>query len=549
MNIKLNYSAILCLLSLVIGISCTDLLTEKPASYYATANFFTNPANANMAIIGIYDVMSKLDSYGEKEMYMPCSDDNYTMASPMVNDNDRRNITFYWVVPQNNFLITLWTNKYLGINRANFAISNIQKMPGYLGSDSTILRKYEGEARFLRAVMSYDLVKYWGDVPYKTDPTSTVAQAYTGRVNRDSIYNQIVKDLTIAKLRLPWATSATTPEHATSGAARAMLMRVLLSRAGYSLKIDGNLTRPDDATRTAYFNAIVAEGDTFLLNGYHNLYPSYYGFFKNNSAGIASSSESIYEVAFYSATGSSEDSGFWGTSIGPATDVNSPYGRANSFFRAIPEWDAWYDSTDPRRYTNICKYSINAKGDSVSTSNKALWYPGKWRRQWMLGKAKDPNNTDVNFCLLRYADVLLMYAEALNELGRTTDAITALNLIRARAKIALLKSDFSNYTVIYKAPKVKNLSYIQDADNQGKFRTALYWERGFELCYEGTRKYDLIRWGILYEALINTTTAAFTTDYPPKINFIKGKHELFPIPQREMDVNVSLNHINNPGYN
>ena len=531
--------------------SCKDQLTETPSSYIASESFFTNTTNANMAIIGIYDDLSKLNHYGSSEMYVQTSDDNYLVIGT-TTDNGRRDISHYLVTPGNNNLGYMWMYKYQGIDRANFAIENISKIPYKTSADSVLLSQYVGEAHFLRALLSYDLVRYWGDVPYKTTSSSAIGDAYNARVDRDTIYNQIVADLNIAKTKLPWAKVGSSPERATQGAARALLMRVLLSRAGYSLKMDGTLTRPDDTKRAAYFNAIIDEYAAFQQNGYHSLFTSYYQFFKNNSAGVLSSQESLFEIAFFTSTGGPEDAGNWGAGIGPLTDPASKYGRANSYFAVLPEWDLWYDTKDIRRVTNICKYAVTATSDSVAnTNNKYAYYPGKWRRNWMPYPAKDPNNTDVNFCLLRYADVILMYAEALNEVGRTPEAIVALNKIRARVNITPLSSDFSNYALIYKAPKVNNLAFIDDFNDQGKFRTVLYWERCFELCYEGTRKYDLLRWGILYEAIqgMKTTYINKSLSYPAPFNFVKGKHELFPIPQKEMDVNYKLNHVNNPGYN
>jgi hypothetical protein len=489
-------------------------------------------------------------------MYVQTSDDNY-YVSGTATDNQKRDISHYMVTPSNSNLGDLWLYKNLGIDRANFAIENISKIKYITSSDSALLSKYIGEAHFLRALLSFDLVRYWGDVPYKTTSSSNIGDAYNPRVDRDTIYNQIVKDLNIAKARLPWAASASSPERATQGSARGLLMRVLLARAGYKLNMDGTFTKPVDAKRLEYFNAVISEYTAFQQNGYHSLFPSYYQFFKNNSAGILSSQESLFEVAFYTPTSAKEDAGNWGAGIGPLTDQASKYGRANAYFRVLPEWDEWYEATDIRRVTSICKYNVTAISDSSVTGlSKYSYYPGKWRRQWMPYPAKDPNNTDVNFCLLRYADVILMYAEALNEVGRTSEAIDALNIVRARSNATLLSQDFSNYTTLYQPKnKVNNvltpklLPFIPDADSQGKFRTALYWERAFELCYEGTRKYDLLRWGVLYEAIQNMKTTYVITSYLAPTNYVKGKHELFPIPQKEMDVNFKLNHVNNPGFN
>ena len=154
----------------------------------------------------------------------------------------------------------------------------------------------------------------------------------------------------------------------------------------------------------------------------------------------------------------------------------------------------------------------------------------------------------------------------MNELDRTDEAVELLNMVRKRAGITELKKDFSNYAMIYKAPKVIDLDFIDDSTPAGKFRTALYWERGFELCYEGTRKYDLIRWGILKESLENMyaymkSTEKFPDGDPKKYKyalnafpagkgdrFVTGKHELFPIPLMEIQRNKALGSLNNPGY-
>ena len=164
---------------------------------------------------------------------------------------------------------------------------------------------------------------------------------------------------------------------------------------------------------------------------------------------------------------------------------------------------------------------------------------------------KDPNLSNVNFCNLRYADVVLMAAEAYNELDNTPEAWNLLNSVRKRAGATEITA--ANYASFFKAPKVYNLDFISDGDEKGKLRTALYWERGLELAFEGQRKYDLIRWGILKEAItlfsektvVNTSS---TTAYPAGKNFQKGKHELFPIPTDEMQVNYLLGNKNNPNY-
>ena len=151
---------------------------------------------------------------------------------------------------------------------------------------------------------------------------------------------------------------------------------------------------------------------------------------------------------------------------------------------------------------------------------------------------------------IRYGEIVLTAAEAYNELGNTAKAWELINMIRKRAKATELS--LSNYKSLMKAPKVWDLNFIDDSDETGKIRTVLFWERAFELAYEGVRKYDLIRWGIFKETLqlFGQKTVANQKGiyYPAGNNFQTGKHELFPIPEDEMLINYKLNNKNNPGY-
>jgi hypothetical protein len=543
--------------------SCNDLLIEEPVSYYKKENFFTSAANAEMSIIGIYDVFARLEHYGQREMAMHSSDDTYYIRGTGT-DNTRRDISHYTLTSTNQWVEQVWECKYEGLNRANFTISGIESMEEYLsGTPDPKLVKLAAEAKFLRAFLAFDLVKYWGDVPFKTAYSTDYEAAYGPRVDREVIYDQIVSDLNFAKENLEWATASSSPERATQGAARALLMRVLLQRAGYSLKMDGTSTRPDDMKRQEYFNAVIREWEAFQQNGYHGFYnDGYLELFKGFSFGILNSKESLFEIAFYSVDGSKEDSGNWGTWNGPQVALpNVPpsealnhMGRANAFFRVVPEWKDFFEDSDVRRDVMVCTYQYNwnrAQNTHVKSenSNKKNWYPGKWRREWMPLGYKDPNNTDVNYCNLRYADVVLMAAEAYNELNQTSTAWSLLNQVRDRANATAITS--ATYATLLKAPKVYDLPFINDATEAGKFRTALYWERAFELAFEGQRKFDLIRWGIIKEALAlfnENTVSAVQPDYPAGVNFIKGKHELFPIPLDELQVNWHLEGKNNPQY-
>ncbi len=542
------------LVCLLATTACEETLTENPDSYYNRKDYFTTVDKANMAVIGIYNVLPTLYGYMDG-MGLPCSDDMY-YAQGVVSDNTRRDISHYTVRPSNAWILSVWSGKYQQINRANYTIDGIEGMADY--AKNTKLQALVGEAKFLRAQAAFDLVRYWGDVPFTTQYTADYASAYQPRTSREKIYNQIVDDLNAAKSALAWGTASSSPERATQGAARGLLMRVLLTRAGYSLQADGTLTRPETSVRTECFKGVMAEWEAFTANGYHGFYAGgYKELFKGFSAEVLNSQESLFEVAFYYPGAAS----YWGTYIGgtvaaPGTsaDAGKVMGRAAVTFRAVPEWWDFFEAADQRRDVSICTYNYtwdSATGTHVQSKTTGItnWTPAKWRREWMALGYKDPNITDVNFCLLRYADVVLMAAEAYNEQGHTAKAWELLNSVRTRSGATAVTT--ANYPTLMKAPKVYNLSFIDDANEAGKIRTALYWERGFELAFEGQRKYDLIRWGILKEALVlfnGSKVNASSQLYPAGKNFQTGKHELFPIPEDELQVNHKMENKNNPGY-
>lgn len=551
--------------------SCEDTLTENPDSYYTREDFFINAQNAEMAITGIYSMLTSIYDQIDGQS-SAASDDMLYPAGGYVTDNARRDMGHYTLTTSNKTLETLWNNKYEQLNRANYCIQNIEAMKGY--SKSKDLQRLVAEAKFLRALAASDLARYWGDVPFKTYYSKSYESAYQPRTSREDIYDQAVLDLNDAKEVLPWADASTSPEKITQGSARALLMRILLTRAGYSLQMDGTLARPVDSKRKEYFKAIISEWEAFEKNGYHGFYNGgYEALFKSFSEGILNSRESLFEVGFSYPT----NKGYWGTYMGPSvaapnvpmSEAGKYMGRANASFRAVPEWHGFFETTaieengktvetpvDQRRDVAICTYQYiwdNATMTHIKREDTRgrNWYPGKWRREWIpSGNTHDLNSTDINYCLLRYADVVLMAAEAYNETNDTPRAWELLNRVRERAG-ATQVTTLAKYREVQ--PKLYDLPYFNSGNEQDNFRTALYWERGLELAFEGQRKYDLIRWGVMEQALkrFGENTAANSGTNPAYIAptfFQSGKHELLPIPLDEMQVNYKLEGKNNPGY-
>lgn len=579
-------------------VSCD--LTEKPTSFYEMDTYFTTADKAKMAVIGIYDCLAAEGSYGQYVMPFASSDDMYMVRGTATGDGTRRDISHYALTSSNTWVASVWNYIYEGIDRANTAIAGIEKMPGYENSDE--LKELVAQARFLRAFLAFDLVRYWGDVPFKTTSTGSFGDTAQPRTEREKIYDQIIIDLDFAKIHLKPGNEVASSEVPCRGAARALLMRVYLQRAGYSLdRTTRTLTRPDDATRKNYFDAVIEEWKAFGTEGYHNFYGAgYEELFKNYSKLVLNNQESLWEIAFEPNNGQKDNAGYWATYNGPLVDAPDAgsgaanqnfFGRANAFFIVLPYWGDFYDDNDVRRDVNFVDYVYRwVKKDKAQVkmsvcqeiSKNMYRYPGKWRREWMALGFVDPNHTGVNYCPLRYADVVLMAAEAYNEINDTPKAWELLNDVRARAHATEINS--SNYASLMKAPKVYDLPFISDGDEAGKFRTALYWERAFETAYEGQRKFDLIRWGVLGDALRAAQTYIegweeganlfkdvdkngkptkleegespavwdpvvwATQNYVAGHNFVDGKHELLPIPLAEIQSNAQLNGENNPGY-
>ena len=582
---------------LSMGVVSCDL-TEKPTSFYEMDTYFTTADKAKMAVIGIYDCLAAEGSYGQYVMPFASSDDMYMVRGTATGDGTRRDISHYALTSSNTWVASVWNYIYEGIDRANTAIAGIEKMPGYENSDE--LKELVAQARFLRAFLAFDLVRYWGDVPFKTTSTGSFGDTAQPRTEREKIYDQIIIDLDFAKIHLKPGNEVASSEVPCRGAARALLMRVYLQRAGYSLdRTTRTLTRPDDATRKNYFDAVIEEWKAFGTEGYHNFYGAgYEELFKNYSKLVLNNQESLWEIAFEPNNGQKDNAGYWATYNGPLVDAPDAgsgaanqnfFGRANAFFIVLPYWGDFYDDNDVRRDVNFVDYVYRwVKKDKAQVkmsvcqeiSKNMYRYPGKWRREWMAPGFVDPNHTGVNYCPLRYADVVLMAAEAYNEINDTPKAWELLNDVRARAHATEINS--SNYASLMKAPKVYDLPFISDGDEAGKFRTALYWERAFETAYEGQRKFDLIRWGVLGDALRAAQTYIegweeganlfkdvdkngkptkleegespavwdpvvwATQNYVAGHNFVDGKHELLPIPLAEIQSNAQLNGENNP---
>ena len=530
MNLIKRKIRIVVLISLILGLSaCEEQLIEEPISSYATETFFQTVKQANMAVLGVYNVLGEHTTYGKQlSLIFTLDTDEMNMRGTSIGD-EKRQISHYSSNPGGTWIRTTWMELWKGIERANICINKIPEMDLYEnGTEDQVklLKRYLGEAKFLRGMIYFDLVRTWGAVPLKTNPTKAGDDLYLERSSIQEIYNLIDQDMKEAAELVPWLSELSTNEERVSkGAVLGIHARACLMMGGYYLDYqDGQLKRLD--TYKSYYQKALDLTKRVMESGEHGLNDSYERVFRNYCENIVDNKESMFEIGLYNPEGNSGNCGIIGTYNSPKVNAKSPYGGASSFVNTTPVVYERFSEDDLRRDVAIATYEVLANGSQKELTGKKEWQwaPGKWRRDWHSAGPKDRNNTDINWVILRYSDVLLMRAEAENEIneGPNDEAYGAINLVRERAGI----------------------DHIPTGLDKEEFFEALKNERVLELCFEGWRKLDLYRWNIMGETLrsYEAQCKEMYTKAPVIMGtlFDDNKDELLPIPQREIDENTNF---------
>ena len=462
--------------------SCEDYLTVNPVSSFGPDYVFSNVGNATKALYGVYACLGGDQAYGIRiSMYYPYDNDEMMGQGPGNADNERRDIAHYNVQPINTQLANPFNQLYRGIERANICIDNIPKMEMYSsGSESqkNELKRLYGEALTLRAQFYFELVRNWGDVPAQFIPSSFATDLFLTKTDRDIIYDQILSDLEVAATLVPWRTEVPAEERVTQGAVRALRARIALAAGGFSLR-GTQMTR-----RTDYLDLYtIARDETKAIMdaGQHQLNPSFEAVFKDAVCAqtFEPNGEIIWEVGMTGGSSATGDSKL-GYYNGPRAN-----GKGNSALTVLPTTFYAFDPEDTRRDVTCVIYNVNVNKNQAATSLASI-SDGKYRRDWISPDAFESQAQyfGLNWVMIRYSDVLLMYAEAENELNGPTLAYDAINQVRRRG---------------FGKP-VNTPDAIVDVPaglTKTEFFDVIVKERMLELCGEGLRKYDLIRWNLL----------------------------------------------------
>lgn len=472
--------------------SQSDLELTNP-NQLLPESFFQTEAQVQASVNAAYANLQTFSLYGRLMFYMMDNMSQENGGNPQ-EEADKKTYREFSFDSSNVQILDYYTACFLGITKANFVIANAGKInaipEGIL--TSTKKNKFIAEARFLRGYYYFLLVNRFGGVPiWETLPSGPIGKA---RGTRDQVYDLIIKDFQFAANNL-LDKSVEQKGRATKGAAWAMLGKALLYQNKHKLALDA-------------FNEV--KGYTLESNYYNN-------FMEETEHGV----ESIYEIQYdlKLGTGSKWDSPTSGTGLNEATFRGQDYGNLN-WFNVYPSDNLLneFEAGDKRfagsfyvvgdKYNNGNSTMVAANFAAGGSTRKAAWK--KYQNYYK--KTDEAQESGINVKIIRWADVLLMKAECENEVGSRTVAIDYVNQVRARAGLTALP---------YKTEKADVFA-------------AIVHERKVELSGEQVRFDDIIRWGISDTALKGS-------------NFVKGKNELWPIPDKVYSTNPAIG-AQNPNY-
>ena len=474
-----------------LGLGACHYLDVAPVALLSTADTFSTVSGATSAVLGAYDPLSGDNTYGTRlSMYYPYDTDEL-IGSSGTFDTGRRGIARYNAFASNTEIINPWNNLYQGVERANICVKNIPLMPQYdsgSAADTAAVHRLYGEALTLRAQYYYELIRNWGDVPAQLTPSSYDQNLSLPNSDRNQTLTQLIADLGVAEKLVPWRTGVDVPnERITKGGVKALRARLCLQRGGYALFGNAMVRQPDYQD----YYRIARQECLELMNQrqQHTLNPSFSDLWLGvNQQRHDAYNEIMFEVGMAGSTATGDSKlGYYN---GPRLQASPIYGSTQGAITVVPTYFYAFDSLDVRRDVTIAPYQFASGANVRSGVALNTIYDGKFRRDWHVPALPGTNNyLGYNWPIIRFADVLLMFAETDNELnGPTPEALAALLEVRTRG--------FGGDA----AAAAAGLNTGSQAD----MFNAIVNERLLEFGSEGVRKYDLLRWNLLADKLATT---------------------------------------------
>jgi hypothetical protein len=497
---KLTFMAMMAMLLVITG--CKKFLDQQPITDVSAEVAFADVPSAYKALAGAYSRLVGDAGFGIRlSLYYTVDTDEMQGPTGAV-DNDRRDLARYSATSGNAQITNPFNQLFTGIEFSNICIANIPKMDKYNNGseqEKKQLRRMYGEALTLRAQYYFQAIVNWGDLPAHFRPASELASSdpFPIRTNRDTIYNRLLADLKLASDLVPWRKELASigdplDERITKGTVKGLRARIALYRGGYALRSDGTMKRNDDYL--TYYQIAKDECNEIIGSNQHELNPNFKSLWKDqvNAHAVA---DPQGELMF-------QASGIGGVGAGDTklAYYNGPSvnGLGNKSINVLPTYFYAFDSTDLRRDVTCAIYNVAADGVTKVGQAITAICDGKYRRDWITNPAYLPTNAIQYFGLkwqiLRYSDVLLMYAEAENELNGPIGAYGVVNQVRRRG---------------YGKPigTVDATVDLPSGLSKSAFFDAIVKERSLELGGEGVRKFDLIRWNLLAKKITDTKAA------------------------------------------
>lgn len=462
-----------------------DFLDRKPPNKLTFEEFFKTADQAEQSVNAVYEQFRSFDCIALP--YLACTDiisddaDKGSTANdaPLMSDLDD-----FTMDPTNTFISPVYKGYYRAIARANVAIENIPNVD----MDAAYRDRLIGECKFLRAYSYYLLVQWFGDLPVITKTLQGDEYYAQTRQPKEQVYDQIESDLkdALATLKEKDEYAPKDLGRVTKGSARGLLAKLYMIKKDY-------------AKAEEMCDAIISSGEYSLLPKYaDNFLP----------AG-ENGSESVFELQ--SVALQTQQAAGPGSS--PYNMVQGVRGIPNlgwGFNRPSDNLVTSYENGDPRREATVIYVGETLPDGSTQVQDNPEIINERFNQKaWVPSHPGLQDNGPGNIRVIRYSDIILLDAEAKNELGKSAEALPLLNQVRKRAR------GTNNFIL----PDVT-------VTDQSQLREKIYKERRVELAMEQQRWFDLKRWG----------RAADVMHAVGKTNFVAGKHELLPIPQSEIDL-------------
>lgn len=509
--------------------SCSDFLDQKSDSELSGEVVWESPYYTQLRVNQLYGKLTNDRSYSQDLSIVWCMNSDIELVDGLgdnaYNTSNERGAMNYNLDPGWSKIGDVWTMLYGIIEDCNLNIDGIRSssiIAKEKGSDKDEMLQYLGESLTLRAMIYFDLVRYFGDVPFKTEISkSDLSNAYLYKTDRDEIMTALIKDLEEAIEYLPWAGEGITTEHVNKGYAHTLLAQIAMTQAGWAIREaakDGYETasysdavyptqRPDAATRKALYEKAKEHLAAVIASGKHQLNPSFKNewYLLNQLTRDETYKENIFEIPM-----GLNVSGELGYTVGVRLNgITSKYGYGNSTGKmkttAVQLYS--YDDADQRRDVTVAPFEIKQNEDKGITEETMLanapfaLYIGKWdprmmSKNWLNENlvASAKHMTGINPVKARYANVLLWFAEVMNELYGPTVVDQTCGMSAYDALAAVHNRAFTT-------DQDGNTFLSTAKGSQEAMFNAIVQENAWEFAGEGFRKFDLIRWNLLVEKI------------------------------------------------